>query len=145
MNNQEEKTFGQGAVANIGPFDSSDICPSGNDPARLQEIGGLNFGAFLLWPFWLWTIRPMWAIVAFFSPFFTCGLGSVFSAFFVLIKGNRLAWKFRRFNDVEEFRAVQGAWFKWGLIFIGLSIALWVGVMVFSVVIAMISGGGSSS
>ena len=39
---------------------------------------------------------------------------------FLLIVGNRLAWKLRRFKSVAEFHEVQESWARWGgAIFIG--------------------------
>ena len=100
--------------------------PSGNDPAVLEQIKGLNWGAFLL--NWLWTwnnIGVMWGVIYLVVCFIPgLNLASFIASIFLLVKGNELAWTYRRFNSVEEFRAVQGAWVKWGLIVLGVSILI---------------------
>jgi len=43
-------------------------------------------------------------------------LGGIASIVLLFI-GNDVAWKSRKFASVDEFKAVQKAWAKWGLIF----------------------------
>jgi len=43
---------------------------------------------------------------------------------YLLFQGNELAWKNRQFSSIEEFKTVQKAWLKWGLILLVLSVVL---------------------
>ncbi len=133
----------------MNPFDQTDECPSGNDPAKLSEIEGLNWGAFLMNWIWLIPINTTWAVITFVVIFaLNClaGLGSVVQlvlAIYLLLKGNRFAWKFRPFRDVEEFKAVQAAWLKWGIILLaaGLLIGIGVAVLFGGFIMAILAGG----
>ena len=106
-----------------GPF------PSGNNPAYMEQLKGLNWGAFLL--NWLWLGNHagwLWAIIAFLLSSFTGGFAGLALGIFLLIEGNKIAWKFRSFSSVDECSVVQKSWSKWGFIIIGgliiLSIAI---------------------
>ena len=100
--------------------------PSGNDPAALEQVKGLCWGAFLL--NWLWTwnnIGTMWGVIYLVVTLIPgLNFASFVASIFLLIKGNELAWTYRHFNSVEEFRAVQAAWVKYGLIVLGVVILL---------------------
>jgi hypothetical protein len=79
------------------------------------EIQGLNWGAFLL--SWIWGLGNgvMIALLALIIPFFNI---------YLLIKGNELAWKAKRWDSVEAFQATQRKWMMAGLILIGVTLAL---------------------
>ncbi|MDO8513880.1 MAG: hypothetical protein Q7S37_05240 [bacterium] len=46
------------------------------------------------------------------------------------IKGNEWAWKNRKFENVEQFKAVQQSWTKWGVVVFILSIIIVVGLVI---------------
>lgn len=92
-----------------------------------EEIKGWNWGAFLL--NWIWAIGNqtyigLLALVPYVGFIMAIILG---------IKGSEWAWQNRRFESVEQFRAVQAAWTKWGVIVFIASIViavLWVAILV---------------
>jgi len=100
-----ENTSGQGVTANV--------------PA---EIDRWNWGAFLL--NWIWGIgNNTFIALLVFVPF----VG--FVMLFVLgAKGSSWAWRNKRWESIEHFKAVQKKWARWGAIafvaFIALFIAL---------------------
>ena len=79
------------------------------------ELQGLNWGAFML--NWIWGLGNgvTIALLALVVPFFNV---------YLLIKGNELAWKAKRWESVEVFQATQRKWLKGGLILLGVSVAL---------------------
>lgn len=86
-----------------------------------EEILGWNWGAFLLPWLWLWT-NQVWIGLFCFVPqigwVMSIGLGA---------KGNEWAWKSRRWNSIEQFKAHQRGWAIAGvLVGAPLSIMLWV-------------------
>ena len=116
--------------------------PSGNDPAMLPQLTGLNWGAALLSWIWLIPIKPLWAGIA-----FLVGVVIPFGAFgimgYLLIKGNELAWTHRPFRDVDEFRAVQSAWLKWGVTLLIVSMAI--GILSVIAIVALAGAAGAAS
>ncbi|MDO8513487.1 MAG: hypothetical protein Q7S37_03215 [bacterium] len=106
--------------------------PTGTAPATSTdipaEIKGWNWGAFFL--NWIWAIgNQTWiGLLAFvLGPIMMVILG---------LKGNEWAWQNRKFESVEQFKAVQKAWAKWGLIIFILNILLTIGIIAAMVVIA---------
>ncbi len=107
----------------------------GDVPAELQ--GGWNWGAFFL--DWLWLLnhnRAAWGvgllvfyIVQQFIPFIgILGLGA---KIFLGINGNRIGWQNRRFQSIDDFRACQNVWTKWG-------VALLIAVIVLAALVAVV-------
>jgi hypothetical protein len=94
------------------------------------EIDRWNWGAFLL--SWIWGINHnVWRALLVFVPFFGLVMPFILGA-----KGSAWAWRHRRWESVDAFKAAQRSWAKWG---IGLWIAgvvLFVG-MFFSVFAAL--------
>lgn len=88
---------------------------SGQPGAQLPaELAGVNFGAFFL--NWIWAIaHNYWLGLLCLVP---C-VGFVMQ-FYLLFKGNELAWQSRRFDSVAQFKEVQHKWMLWG---IGLTVA----------------------
>ena len=43
----------------------------------------------------------------------TIGIAGQLMAALYLVKGNEMAWRNRKFKNIEEFKAVQKAWFTW--------------------------------
>lgn len=96
----QENTSGQGANAAVPP-----------------EIDRWNWGAVLL--NWVWgiqhnTYRAFFILVPFVGPFMLVALG---------LKGSAWAWKHKRWESVEQFKAVQRKWTKWGLIIMVTTLA----------------------
>lgn len=100
---------------------------SGQPPVVFpEELKGLNWGAFFLG--WIWAIG-MKNLVAFLLCFLLGGIGNIICLF----TGNQWAWQSRKFASIEEFKQVQKAWTKWGLI-----LFLIVGVFAILAIIAAI-------
>jgi hypothetical protein len=98
-----EEKRGQGPVAAVSPVD----------------LRGLNWGAFLLAPFWGVAHNVPIGLLALIP-----GLGLPISIL-VLVKGNEMGWKNRRFRSFDEFSAVQRAWLIWGIIVTVAFMVLW--------------------
>lgn len=80
---------------------------TGGPPPR--EILGWNWGAFF-WG-WLWGLaHGVWISLLVFL------LGGIWHIY-LGIKGSELAWRSRRFESVEQFKATQRAWAIWGWVF----------------------------
>ncbi|HZT43963.1 MAG TPA: zinc ribbon domain-containing protein [Chthonomonadaceae bacterium] len=101
--------------------------PANQTQALPEELKGLNWGAFLL-PFVWGPANQVWiglvgALALLPTPLFL--LISLVVSIYLLIKGNELAWRSgRRWESVEQFRAVQSVWLKAGLIATGISLLL---------------------
>jgi hypothetical protein len=102
-----------------------------------EEIKGLNWGAFLL--NWIWAIgNQVWIGLAALVPCI-----NIFVAIYLLIKGNELAWTGpRQWESVEQFKAVQAAWTKWGLIILAVSLGLGVVGACMGGLLPLLLGGG---
>lgn len=100
---------------------------SGQQNAVLpEELRGLNWGAFFLG--WIWAIGNK-TLIGFLLCFFLGGIGNIICLFI----GNDMAWKNRHFASVEEFKAVQKAWFSWGLAIFLIGIA----ICIISIILAL--------
>jgi hypothetical protein len=87
-----ENTSGQGSLAVV--------------PA---EIGGWNWGAFLLG--WIWSIgNSVWIGLLALIPY----LGFIMNII-LGVKGSEWAWRYKRWNSVEHFKRTQSTWMKWGI------------------------------
>lgn len=88
-----ENTSGQGAAAIVPP-----------------EIDKWNWGAFLL--NWIWGIgNNTFLALLMFVPF-----ANFVMPFVLGVKGSAWAWRNKKWDSVEEFKAIQRKWAKWGLI-----------------------------
>lgn len=103
---------------------------SGSAAAVPAEIDRWNWGAFLL--SWIWGIgnRTYIAFLAF-VPFVGLVMPFVLGA-----RGSAWAWRNRRWESVEAFRAAQRKWALWGVAVLALMICLAVG-MVFAIMSTM--------
>ena len=90
-------------------LDSPVGVPNTSSPVS-NDIAGWNWGAFLLPLFWSIGNQTWIGLISIISP-----LGIIMGIYLGL-KGNELAWKNRKFESVDQFKAVQKAWTKWGLI-----------------------------
>jgi hypothetical protein len=122
--NQRQNITTQGQ-SQSQPLTSSDGLPNGPFP---QELAYWNWGALFF--NWIWSIaNSVWiGLLAFISP-----IGLIMSI--VLgIKGNEWAWKNRRFESIDQFKQVQRAWTRIGVI-IYITVAalsmIAVGILVF--------------
>lgn len=121
-----------------GAYDSLDVMaimskesimtlPSGNDPEFLKKMPSWNWGACLLPWLWAWSnINMTWGIILLLSGFIPL-LGSIVSmasSMYLGFKGNDLAWRYRKFEDIEEFKSVQKAWSIAGYIVVGVPFVL---------------------
>ncbi|MFN6462776.1 MAG: serine/threonine protein kinase [Nostoc sp. DedVER02] len=86
-----------------------------------EEILGWNWGAFLMPWLWMWP-NQVWCGIFCFVPQIS-GLMSIALG----AKGNEWAWKSRRWNSIEQFKAHQRGWAIAGILIGGpISIVLWV-------------------
>ena len=84
-------------------------------PAELQ---GLNWGGLLL--SWIWGIgNSTWIALLTFVPFV-----GVFVPFYLLFKGNELAWRNKQWESVDAFKATQRKWAIAGLALIVIAVVL---------------------
>lgn len=99
------------------------------------ELHGWNWGAFLLT--WIWGIgNSVWiSLIILLSFIPIVGWIAALVVWIMLgAKGNEWAWQHRKFESVEQFKAVQQAWTKWAvgifLVSVGLGIlGAWLGVL----------------
>ncbi|MEH2453953.1 serine/threonine protein kinase [Nostoc sp.] len=92
-----------------------------HDETVPEEILGWNWGAFLMPWLWMWPNQVWYGLFCFIpqiSGFMAIALGA---------KGNEWAWKSRRWDSIEQFKAHQRGWAIAGIL-IGapISIVLWV-------------------
>ena len=107
---------------------------SGMKDATLPpEIKGLNWGGLLLsfiWAIghgaWLWVILSFVPVV------------NVIVPFYLLFKGNEIAWRNKKWESAEAFKKSQRTWAIAGLVIIGL-------VVVINIIVAVTAGGGGDS
>ncbi len=121
---------------------SSTVGVNGPFPA---ELAGWNWGAFLL--NWIWGIgHSVWiallVLLLGFIPFIG-SIGALGLAIYLGIKGNELAWQNRKFESVEQFKAVEKAWTKWAVILLILGIVL--GILGFIAFFVLIAASGAST
>jgi len=82
------------------------------------EIQGLNWGGFLL--NWIWGIgNSVWIALLAFIPFV-----NIIVPFYLLFKGNELAWRAKQWDSVEAFKATQRKWAIAGLIILVVAVLL---------------------
>lgn len=102
-----------------------------------SELHGFNWGAFLLAPWWalshsLWG----WAAGTFFPgliPFIGWLINLVVSGI-LGSQGYELAWKHRKWRDVEHCKEVQRIWMRWGIGVFAVSCVL--GLFVFVAILS---------
>ena len=98
------------------------------------EVQGLNWGAFFFG--WIWSAcnggGALWIIVGLFL--------SPIDRLYLLLKGNEIAWKNKRWDSVAAFQATQRKWAVVGLVV--LVVAVLLGVLS-SVLGGMAAGGGN--
>lgn len=101
-----ENSSGQGAAATV--------------PA---EVDKWNWGAFLL--NWIWGIgnNTFIALLAFIP------LVNIVMIFMLGAKGSAWAWRNKKWESIEQFKAVQRKWAKWALIVYAAFIVLFVGLL----------------
>ncbi len=108
--------------------------PEGPNGPFPEELRRWNWGSFFL--SWIWGIgHNVWITFLFFLPtvlgiltrsFYFGEIGTMLSslmslfslgfAIYLGIKGNELAWQNRKFESVEQFKAVEKIWAIWGLV-----------------------------
>jgi len=81
------------------------------------ELKGFNWGA-AYWT-WIWGIahKHYWPLVIL-PAMFIPAVGGIVSLGFVIyfgIKGNELAWKKRKWESIEQFKATQKVWRNWAI------------------------------
>lgn len=92
-----------------------------------DELKGWSWGAFLGYYLWCMSHRIWWG--------FLCFLPYLSFVFWIVmgVKGNEWAWKYRRWENIEQFRKTQTAWI-WG------GIGAFVSTALFTVIILTLLG-----
>ena len=91
--------------------------PSGNDPAYMPYTKEWNWGACLLNCFWLPFFRlDAYSIVMFIVNIMLCGIPSIFLCYSLGRDGGSIAWKYRKFKDVQEYKDILKKWTTWGIV-----------------------------
>lgn len=87
------------------------------------EIDGWNWGAFLL--NWIWGIgNNTFIALLMFVP-----VANLVMPFVLGAKGSAWAWRNKRWQGVDEFRAVQRKWARWGLALLVASLVGFAGLI----------------
>lgn len=107
----DTNTSGQGAAATVP-----------------VEIKGWSWGAFLM--NWAWAIGNhtyigLLALVPLVQWVMMIVLG---------VKGNEWAWQNRRWDSVDQFKATQKVWTKWGVVIVIVNIAI---CLIYSAIVAI--------
>lgn len=101
-----------------------------------KDLGGWNWGAFLLT--WIWGIgnQVWWGLLA----LIPIGFVQLGVAIYLGVKGNELAWQARKYESVAQFKETQKKWAIAGLIVFIVQIILIAVFMavVFSVIVAAV-------
>jgi len=102
-----------------------------------RELEGWNWGACILNVIWGGVMKvPGMALLGWVFLMLLPFIGIIFP-FYLLIKGNEIAWKNRRWVSADEFRAIQKKWTLIGFALAGVIILL---VILFSVWILRMIG-----
>lgn len=113
----------------VQPMQSEYVRPNqyGGQPTA-ADLGGFNGGAFLL--NWIWALNHRYYLGL------LCLVPCVgfFMAIYMGIKGNEIAWNSGRFSSVQDMKACQSIWLKWGLGLLALWLVIYIPII--------ISGGG---
>ncbi len=100
-----------------------------------DELKGWNWGAFFFG--WIWAIaNKTWIGLLGLIPYLNVVIAIVLG-----VKGNEWAWKNRKFASVDEFKKVQKAWAKWGVILLIASVVLSIVTAILVTVFIARSGG----
>ena len=95
---------------------------------ELSDVGW-SWGAFSLT--WLWgVVNKVWLSLAFLIPGVNLIIGLPLGIY-LGVKGRRLAFEAKKFNNIEDFRATQKAWDTWGAISFAVSMLLSVSLALF--------------
>ena len=73
------------------------------------EIKGMNWGAFWLWFAW-GPYHKAWIALAVLVPVIV----SLLVLFYLLFKGNEMAWRRKNWDSIEQFKESQHRWSVWG-------------------------------
>ena len=93
------------------PLLSQNNPPPGYLPAILPpELRKWNWGAFFLALFWSAAMRQWFWFALCFIPYV-----SIIPHIYLAIKGNELSWQSRNWESLEQFKATQDAWKRWGI------------------------------
>ena len=107
--------------------------PEVNNGPLPEELKGWNWGAFLL--NWIWAIgHNVWIGLLALIPYV-----GIVMAIVLGIKGNEWAWQNRQFSSVEQYKEVQKAWTKWGIIVLIISVVIGIIVSVLGVLGAIVA------
>jgi hypothetical protein len=89
------------------------------------ELRKWNWGAFTLTLFWTAAMKQWGWFALCFIPY-----ANIILPFYLAIKGNELSWKSRSWESLEQFKATQHVWRRWGIgIFIAYIVLLVLGMI----------------
>ena len=113
-----------------GTPDYCPYCGVRNIPVATQsvathQVGGWNWGAFLL--SWIWRIgNNVWISLLALIPY----VGFVM-AIVLGIKGNEWAWQKKKWDSIEHFKRTQSSWSKW-------AIGIYLSIVLLSILLAVL-------
>ena len=112
-----------------------------NDKKLQVELNTLNFGAFILFPFWGYSHFPKYRVFWGCIIAFVClsyifliykdinpkayslppglillKIPQIVISIIFLVQGNRLAWRNRKFESINQFKNIQKKWLIWGFV-----------------------------
>lgn len=91
--------------------------PRGGQPTE-EDLKGWNWGAFAL--NWIWALNHKYMLGL--LALLPCV--NIFMAIYMGLKGNQIAWESGRFSSVEDMKACQAVWAKWGIGILIVSLVL---------------------
>jgi len=118
----------QAAVEDI--YEGENNSGGGSSTIPPDGVKGWSWGAFLLG--WIWAIgNQTWIGLLCLIPYvgFIC-------AIYLGVKGRELAWRNKRWDNLEHFNRVQRAWSMWAGILVGGAFVL--GIL-FAIIIPMMN------
>jgi hypothetical protein len=124
----EEIDNSEGPVTRTAP--ALGELPSKNDPALMKDMKGFNIGACVLT--WVWMLffgMPSWGFGALLASM--CPPVGLILSLYLGYKGNELAWRYKHFDSIEEYRKYVRKWDIYGIIFLVASPILLVLVVLF--------------
>lgn len=89
-----------------------------NETNEMNEIKKFNWGAFGLWPLWGFANGMWWLFIVHLALVFIPNVYvmKIIMSIYMGIKGGELAWKSKKWRNLEHFVNVQNSWNVWGII-----------------------------
>jgi hypothetical protein len=92
------------------------------------QLGGLNWGACTLSVVWGGVMKVQGMTLLGWTFLMMLPMVGMVFPLYLLVKGNEIAWKSRRWASIDEFRTVQKKWTTIGVIVIGIIVVLLIAI-----------------